>query len=168
MQYPTFRIEMGRLALVYGEQPPERLLEYWEALKGMADIACTRACAAYKQQPGAIRFPYPADLYALAAETAAARGEARNRALPSGAYTEATRVARADAARYNALHPPDPATVAHWDAKFTAMLARRDAHEHPHAPPAPPTPVADTPADMPAAAGASRPMRPTRSEGEHG
>ena len=95
------------------------------------------------------RISPPADLYALAAETAAARGEARNRALPPGAYVEATRVARADAARYNALHPPDPATVAHWDAKFAAMLARRDAHEHPHAPPAPPTPVADTPADTP-------------------
>lgn len=157
MQYTTFRIEMGRLALVYGEQPPERLLEYWEALTGMADIAFARACAAYKRQPGAIRFPYPADLYALAAETASARGEARNRALPPGAYVEATRVARADAARHNALHPPDPTTLAHWDAKFTAMLARRDTHER--APPAPPAP----PADAPTAADASRPVRPTRS-----
>ena len=48
------------------------------------------------------RISPPADLYALAAETAAARGEARNRALPSGAYTEATRVARLIATIYAA------------------------------------------------------------------
>jgi len=128
MQYETFKVEMGRLALVYGEQPPERLLEYWQALGGVPDARFQAACAAYKTLPGVRRFPFTNELSELAAD-AAGSAQAAGRALAPGDYHEAKTVIGALTARLYATAPPDPERVAYWQARFDDMCARRDAAE---------------------------------------
>ncbi len=128
MQYETFKVEMGRLALIYGEQPPERLLEYWHSLRGVPDAPFRAACAAYKTLPGVRRFPFTNELHELAAAAHPARS-AVGRALAPGDYDEAKATIQVLTARLYAAAPPDPERVAYWDARIADMLARRDAGE---------------------------------------